>query len=76
MTSSHSAGSISRNGPTSVRPALFDEAVHAPEPLDDRRDEPLGLAAVRDVGGEGRAVGAGVADARERLLGRRRRTAW
>ena len=51
---------------------VVDEAVDPPEALDDALDEPLGLRAVADVGGEALGLGAGRADALERALRRRR----
>ena len=59
MISSHSAGSISRNGPTCVRPAFgSDEAVDAPEALDDGGDQRLGSGAVGQVGREALGLAA------------------
>ena len=52
MTSSQSAGSISRNGPTSVRPALLTRPSMRPKRSMTALDQALGLRAVADVGRE------------------------
>ena len=69
MTASHSSGSISRNGPTWVRPALLTRPSTRPKRSITSRDQPLGLLAVAEVGGEAVALGAGLAHAGQRPLG-------
>ena len=73
MISSHSAGSISRNGPTWVSPALLTRPSTRPNRSIDLLDQPFRLAAVRDVRREAVTLRPGRADAFEGPLGGIRR---